>query len=67
MKDILQEIMSGELTRDNDEKHAGGLWDYAWEILEKNAGCDQDTQQANIYYALWEMAELLTEGDGSEI
>lgn len=67
MKDILEQIISGELTRDNDEKHAGGLWDYTWEILEKSAGCTQDELQANIYYALWEIAELLTEGDGVEV
>jgi hypothetical protein len=66
MKDILEQIISGELTRDNDEKHAGGLWDYAGEIIfDSNANEDEELQ-ANIYYALWEMAELLTEGDGGE-
>jgi len=59
MQDIVERILSDELTRDNDEKYAGGLWDLAYDILEKNAGCTQDEQQANIYYALWELVDLL--------
>jgi hypothetical protein len=59
METIIEQIKSGELTRDNDEKYAGGLWDYAGEIIyDSNDPCDEELQ-ANIYYALWEIADEL--------
>lgn len=61
MNDIIKRIISGELTRDNDEKNAGGLWDYAGEIIyDSNDPCDEELQ-ANIYYALWEVVDELKE------
>lgn len=60
MENIIKRIKSGELTRDNDELYQDGLWDYAGEIIyDSNNPCDEDLQ-AEIYYALWELADELT-------
>lgn len=60
LDDILQRIISGELTRDIDEAEAGGLWDYAGDIVFSSNSDDDEELQANIYYALWDIAEKLT-------
>lgn len=59
MNEILQNIINGDITRDNDEKYSGGFWDYAGEIiLDSNSKYDDDLQ-LRIYNALWELAETL--------
>ena len=60
MENIINRIKSGDLTRANDEVYQDGLWDYAGEIIyDSNNPCDEDLQ-AEIYYALWELADELT-------
>lgn len=62
MDDIIKSIKSGELTRENDEKYSGGLWDYAGEIvLDSSDPCDEGLQE-EIYNALWSLADNLTPG-----
>jgi hypothetical protein len=65
MKEIIQRIIDGELTRDNDETGADGFWDYAWEQVKHletddamGNGVDTDNLQEIIYNLLWEMAEI---------
>jgi len=70
MKTIIQRIESGDLTRDIDEKGAGGFWDYAGERAEdyvSDCGITADVDywryveiiQEKIYNDLWELIELL--------
>ena len=65
LQNIMQDILSGELTRDNDEKYAGGLWDYAGEIVLDSAEPTDEKLQSEIYYTLWEITDLLIDGDGA--
>lgn len=58
LQNIMQDILSGELTRDNDEKYAGGLWDYAGEIVLDSANPCDEKLQSEIYYALWEVTDF---------
>lgn len=44
-------ILSGEVTRDTDEKYAGGFWDAAADLL------DYEFPQEAIYNMLWEVYE----------
>lgn len=53
IKKIVKDILSGELTRENDESYAEGFWDLAGEVQHDY---DEETQEA-IYNALWEVAE----------
>lgn len=59
MKEVIEKIVSGEITRDNDEKYAGGLWDYAGEIIYDSNNPADESLQAEIYYAFWEIVDLL--------
>jgi hypothetical protein len=61
MNDIIKQIKNGYLTRDNDERYQGGLWDYAGEIvlILNNADPCYESLQSEIYYALWELADQL--------
>lgn len=61
MKNIIKQIKLGKLTRDIDEKYAGGFWDLAGSILEKYdhifPSDDLDILQTEIYNALWSIYE----------
>lgn len=59
MNEIVQNIVNGKLTRDNDEKYAGGLWDYAGEIIRDSENPCDEKLQADIYYALWAVVDEL--------
>lgn len=66
MDEILKNILNGKLTRDIDERGAGGLWDYAGEVIyDTNYPCDEELQ-AEIYYALWEMADEIIKIKGEK-
>jgi len=67
LENIIQNIVSGEMTRDIDEKYAGGFWDYAGEIVLDSTDPTDEHLQSEIYYALWEVADLLINGDGANI
>lgn len=61
MQEIINDIKNGKITRDNDESCAGGFWDYAGELVrESKDPCDEHLQ-AEIYYALWELADIKLE------
>ncbi len=71
MNDIIERIISGELTRDNDETGAHGFWDYAGEQavqvmsesnikLDKQADISRERLQEILYNLLWEVAETTT-------
>jgi len=61
IKKIIQDIKSGKLTRDIDEKYAGGFWDLAIEMLaEASIDMENDiyyTLLENIYNTCWEIYE----------
>lgn len=69
MNDIIEQIISGELTRENDETGANGFWDYAGEkaveimreneitLDNKQADITRENLQETIYNLLWEVAE----------
>lgn len=59
LQDILQDIINGKMTRDKDEKYAGGLWDYAGEIVYDTNNPVDENLQSKIYHALWEIADFL--------
>lgn len=56
MREIIKKIKSGELSRENDEKYAGGFWDLSIEIAAK-AHQISDEVQEDIYNTLWELCE----------
>ena len=58
MKDLIEAIKTGELTRDTDDKHAGGLWDLALELAAN------DAQVESLYETFWEIVESVEEYDG---
>lgn len=61
MQEIIEKILAGEITRDNDESYAGGLWDYAGEIVYDSNNPTDESLQAEIYYALWEVVDIFNE------
>jgi len=72
MKEILERIEQGELSRDNDEKNAGGFYDVALELVDEPMADLPEKRYAkeqgryfemveSIYNALWELYELSKE------
>lgn len=59
MQDIVQDILDGKMNRDIDEAGAGGLWDYAGDIVFDSNNEANGELQANIYYALWDLVDIL--------
>ena len=62
MRDIIGKIRNGELTRHNDESYAEGFWDLARELSADSEGNADEHIQENVYNALWELYETLTQG-----
>lgn len=56
MEQIIKKILSGELTRANDESYANGFWDYAFDKYGEQNG-------EAVYYDLWELVETITGKD----
>lgn len=53
IKEVIENIASGKIMRDNDETGAGGFWDLAG-TLQTPDNYDEETQEA-IYNALYEV------------
>jgi hypothetical protein len=59
IQEVMKRVLSGEITRENDEKHAGGFYDLALELA------DGDMNKAeSIYEALWGVHEWQSEKGG---
>lgn len=54
LQNIIKKYLSGELSRKNDERYAGGFWDYAWDEL----GLKTDEQKEQMYNELLEVFEI---------
>lgn len=57
-KKIVEKIKKGELTRDIDEKYAGGYWDLALELVEDK---ENFSRIERLYNTFWEITEALIE------
>lgn len=68
IKQIVNLIFRGKLSRDNDEKYAGGFWDLAGTVANgfgpdtNITDADAEYLQEAIYDGLWQVYEASTEG-----